>query len=167
MLPSQSSHSSEPQIGKRQMAQMAAFAHPKIPRLHYTLCSNDYTYRLWSVRVNTEQIVPMEIFAKRLRERAKQLGISNSEAARRAGLDERRYAHYVSGRSEPNLMILKRISEALDTTPNWLLGITSKIEKAPETAALIERFVNAARGMTREQLKLCVIQAEAVVASNH
>jgi hypothetical protein len=27
-------------------------------------------------------------------------------------------------------------------------------------------FVNAARGMTREQLKLCVIQAEAVVASN-
>jgi hypothetical protein len=63
-------------------------------------------------------------------------------------------------------MILKRISEALDTTPNWLLGITSKIEKAPETAALIERFVNAARGMTREQLKLCVIQAEAVVVSN-
>jgi transcriptional regulator with XRE-family HTH domain len=109
----------------------------------------------------------MEIFAKRLRERAKQLGISNSEAARRIGLDERRYAHYVSGRSEPNLMILKRISEGLDTTPNWLLGITSKIEKAPETAALIERFVNAARGMTREQLKLCVIQAEAVVASNH
>jgi transcriptional regulator with XRE-family HTH domain len=119
------------------------------------------------MRVNTEQIVPMEIFGKRLRERAKQLGISNSEAARRIGLDERRYAHYVSGRREPNLMILKRISEALDTTPNWLLGITSKIEKAPETAALIERFVNAARGMTREQLKLCVIQAEAVVASNH
>ena len=109
----------------------------------------------------------MEIFAKRLRERAKQLGISNSEAARRIGLDERRYAHYVSGRSEPNLMILKRISEGLDTTPNWLLGITSKTEKAPETAALIERFVNAARGMEREQLELCVIQAEAVAASNH
>jgi transcriptional regulator with XRE-family HTH domain len=109
----------------------------------------------------------MEIFAKRLRERAKQLGISNSEAARRIGLDERRYAHYVSGRSEPNLMILERISEALDTTPNWLLGITSKFEKAPETAALIERFVNAARGMKREQLELCVIQAEAVAASNH
>jgi hypothetical protein len=47
-----------------------------------------------------------------------------------------------------------------------VLGITSKLEKAPETAALIERFVNAARGMTREQLKLCVIQAEAVTASN-
>jgi transcriptional regulator with XRE-family HTH domain len=106
-------------------------------------------------RRDPEQIVPMEIFAKRLRERAKQLGISNSEAARRIGLDERRYVHDVSGRREPNLMILKRISEGLDTTPNWLLGITSKIEKAPETAALIERLVNAARGMTREQLKLC------------
>jgi hypothetical protein len=49
---------------------------------------------------DSEQIVPMEIVGKRLRERAKQLGISNSEGA-------------------------------------------------------------------REQLKLCVIQAEAVVASNH
>src|SRR5882757_6041284 len=103
----------------------------------------------------------MELFGKRLRERAKQLGISNAEAARRIGLDERRYAHYVSGRREPDLMTLKSISEGLGTTPNWLLGITSKVEKAPETAALIDRFVNAARGMTREQLEMCVIQAEA------
>jgi predicted transcriptional regulator len=57
-----------------------------------------------------EQIVAMEIFGKRLRERATQLGISNAETARRIGLDERRYGHYVSGRREPNLMILKRIS---------------------------------------------------------
>jgi transcriptional regulator with XRE-family HTH domain len=117
--------------------------------------------------VNPEHIVPMEIFAKRLQERAKQLGISNAEAARRIGLDERRYAHYVSDRREPDLMTLKSIAEGLGTTPNWLLGITSKVEKAPETAALIDRFVNAARGMTRDQLEMCVIQAEAVVVSNH
>jgi transcriptional regulator with XRE-family HTH domain len=117
--------------------------------------------------VNPEQIVPMEIFAKRLRERAKQLGISNAEAARRVGLDERRYAHYASGRREPDLMTLKSISEGLGTTPDWLLGVTSNVDRKPETAALIDRFINAARGMTKEQLELCVIQAEAVVASNH
>ncbi|WP_312890263.1 helix-turn-helix domain-containing protein [Rhizobium laguerreae] len=50
-----------------------------------------------------EQIVPMDILSKRLRERAEQLGISNAEAARRVGLDERRYAHYVAGRREPDL----------------------------------------------------------------
>jgi transcriptional regulator with XRE-family HTH domain len=116
---------------------------------------------------DSEQIVPMEIFAQRLRERAKQLGIPNAEAARRIGLDERRYAHYVSGRREPDLMTLKNIAERLGTTPNWLLGVISKTEKAPETAALVERLVNVARGMTRDQLELCVIQAEAVVVSNH
>jgi transcriptional regulator with XRE-family HTH domain len=109
----------------------------------------------------------MELFGKRLRERAKQLGISNAEAARRIGLDERRYGHYVSGRREPDLQTLKNIAEKLGTTPSWLLGAISKTEKAPETAALIERFVKAGKGMTREQLELCVIQAEAVVASNH
>ena len=65
----------------------------------------------------------MEIFAKRLQERAKQLGISNAEAARRVGLEERRYAHYASGRREPDLATLKSISEALGITPNWLLGV--------------------------------------------
>src|SRR5690606_11426561 len=46
--------------------------------------------------VYREQSVLMDIFANRLRERAAQLGISNAEAARRSGLDERRYAHYVT-----------------------------------------------------------------------
>ena len=39
-----------------------------------------------------EQNVPMDVFATKLRERAAQLGISNAEVARRAGLSERRAA---------------------------------------------------------------------------
>jgi transcriptional regulator with XRE-family HTH domain len=108
----------------------------------------------------------MEIFGKRLKERARQLGISNAEAARRIGLDERRYGHYVSGRREPDLQTLKNIAERLGTTPTWLLGASTKTTKAPETAALLQRLVNAAKGMTREQLELCVIQAEAIAVSN-
>ncbi|RJT29440.1 XRE family transcriptional regulator [Mesorhizobium waimense] len=108
----------------------------------------------------------MEIFAKRLRERAVQLGISNAEAARRVGLDERRYAHYVSGRRQPDLMTLKNISEGLGVTPNWLLDFATATDQDRRMTALIDRFVNSAKAMTHEQLELAVIQAEAVVVSN-
>jgi transcriptional regulator with XRE-family HTH domain len=107
----------------------------------------------------------METLANRLQERARHLGISNAEAARRTGLEERRYAHYASGRREPDLATLVRIAAALGTTPNWLLGVTTLEAKDGEIAALIERFSNAANGMTKQQIELCVIQAEAVAAS--
>lgn len=107
----------------------------------------------------------MDIFAKRLQERAKQLGISNAEAARRIGLDERRYAHYVSGRREPDLATLVKIADALGTSPNWLLGLPIASAKDPQFAALIDRFANAANGMSKQEIEMCVIQAEAVVAA--
>lgn len=112
-----------------------------------------------------EHIVPMDLLANKLRERAKQLGISNAEAARRSGLDERRFGHYVSGRREPDLATLVRIAEALGTTPNWLLGVPSADAADPQTIGLIDRFVNASNGMNMRELELLVIQAEAVSAS--
>ena len=109
----------------------------------------------------------MDIFAKRLSERAKQLGISNAEAARRVGLEERRYAHYASGRREPDLATLKNIAEILETTPNWLLGVEDHGGNYPDKAALLGRFLNSAAGMTKKELELSVIQAEAIVASKN
>lgn len=106
----------------------------------------------------------MEILSKRLRERAKQLGISNAEAARRVGLDERRYAHYVSGRREPDLATLSRIADELGTTPNWLLGVSAEKLRDKAKSSLLERFENAATGMTLDELELCIIQAEALSA---
>ncbi len=106
----------------------------------------------------------MDIFANRLRERAKQLGISNAEAARRVGLDERRYAHYASGRREPDLATLVNIAEILGTDPNWLLGVLPRNVNDKAKAGLIERFSNSATGMTIDELELCIIQAEALSA---
>lgn len=109
----------------------------------------------------------MQTLAKRLQERAHQLGISNAEAARRVGLDDRRYAHYASGRREPDLATLVRISEVLGTTPNWLLGVTTDSSQDPSIAALIDRFANAANAMTQQEVEICVIQAEAIVAAKN
>lgn len=107
----------------------------------------------------------MDLLARRLQERAKQLGISNAEAARRVGLEERRYAHYASGRREPDLATLVRVAEALGTTPNWLLGIPADTTADPKISSLLDRFANAANTMTLRELELCVIQAEAVAAA--
>ncbi|KQY76822.1 DNA-binding protein [Ensifer sp. Root142] len=90
---------------------------------------------------------------------------SNAEAARRVGLDERRYAHYASGRREPDLATLVRIADSLGTSPNWLLGVALTSSQDPQLSAYIERFANAANGMSKHEIEMCVIQAEAVVAA--
>ncbi|MCB5204351.1 helix-turn-helix domain-containing protein [Neorhizobium sp. T786] len=107
----------------------------------------------------------MDLLARRLQERAKQLGISNAEAARRVGLEERRYAHYASGRREPDLATLVRIAATLGTTPNWLLGVPAGPDIDADVSTLVERFAYAANSMSLRELELCVIQAEAVAAA--
>lgn len=114
------------------------------------------------IGVDQEQFVPMDIFAERLRERAQQLGISNAEAGRRAGLDERRYAHYANGRREPDLATLVRIAEALATTPNWLVGVASDGVASSTRSDLLDRLMQAESKMTEAELRLFCIQAEAV-----
>ena len=65
----------------------------------------------------------MEIFVEKLQERSKELGLTQADVARLAGLNERRFNHYARGRRQPDLATLVRIAEALKTTPNWLLGV--------------------------------------------
>ena len=106
----------------------------------------------------------MNVLAKKLKEKADRLGISNAAVARRVGLEERRYAHYAAGRREPDLKTLIMIAHALDTTPNDLLGIEESFLEEETANALVNRFVQAASAMSQEELELCVVQAEAVAA---
>ena len=64
----------------------------------------------------------MSRLAKNLKKQAKELDLTDAEIARRTGLPVRRYGHYATGYREPNLDTLLVICEALDTTPNDLLG---------------------------------------------
>jgi transcriptional regulator with XRE-family HTH domain len=103
----------------------------------------------------------MERFAKRLRERARELELSDAEVARRAGLAERRYGHYVRGVREPDFETLLRICAALDVTPNDLL-IASEREKPDDRERWLSRLSATARKLETDDLRLAVRQIEAL-----
>lgn len=104
----------------------------------------------------------MDLFASRLRERAAELGISHAEAARRAGLSERRYSHYVSGIREPDLATLVRIAEALQTTLDALLGVGDPRPRS-RRLLLTDRLNSAAQALAQEDLEVVVLQTEALL----
>jgi transcriptional regulator with XRE-family HTH domain len=104
----------------------------------------------------------MDIFAKRLKERAAQLGISDRQAARLCGLEERRYAHYAGNRREPDLDTLVRIAAGLGTTPNWLLGLDAEGRKPTKRNAQLDRLMVAAKQVSDEELRILAVAAEAL-----
>ena len=104
----------------------------------------------------------MEQFSKQLRLRAETLGLSNAEAARKLGLSERRYSHYVTGAREPDLATVVRIARTLGTTPNELLGF-GEGEKASKKSALIDRLAATADGLAETELEIVLLQTEALV----
>jgi len=103
----------------------------------------------------------MDAFAKRLRERARQLELSDAEVARRAGLAERRYGHYVRGTREPDFSALLRICAVLDVTPNDLLVGGEKARPSMRDRWLA-RLVAAGRRLETDDIKLAVRQIEAL-----
>lgn len=101
----------------------------------------------------------MDLFARRLRERAQELELSDAEVARRAGLAERRYGHYVRGTREPDFDTLIRICAVLDVTPNDLLTIDG-MPPSDEQNHWLSRLMATARQLETDDLKLAVRQVE-------
>ena len=60
----------------------------------------------------------------RMKARARELGLSDTKVAERAGLAQTRYAAYAVDKYEPDLATLLRICQVLHLTPNDLLGWT-------------------------------------------
>jgi len=108
----------------------------------------------------------MDLFAANLRARAAALNLSNAEAARRAGLNERRYFHYVSGAREPDLATLVKIAKALGTTPDALLGVKREPEELGEPtprSRLIDRMVSAVNNLGDYEMEIAVLQVEVIL----
>jgi transcriptional regulator with XRE-family HTH domain len=103
----------------------------------------------------------MEVFSNRLRQEARMLGLADVQVARRAGLTERRYGNYVAGIREPDLLILVKITTALSTTPNRLLGIGDAPGTLDEKATYIA-ILSAAETLPVEDVESVLIQIEAL-----
>lgn len=106
----------------------------------------------------------MEVFSNNLRNRAAGLGLSNAEVARRSGLSERRYAHYVSGDREPDLATLVRIASVLAATPDQLLGLEDAPKRSPHDL-LTQRILSAAQGVSEATLEVVAVQIEALAGT--
>lgn len=89
--------------------------------------------------------------------------MSNAEVARRAGLSERRYGNYVSGRREPDLATLVKIASVLATTPNDLLASSTSATPSGELAK--QRTFAALAALRADDLERVSIMVEALVAA--
>jgi transcriptional regulator with XRE-family HTH domain len=102
----------------------------------------------------------MEGLGARLRARAQALGLSDAEVARRAGLGEQRYGHYVRGVHAPDLDTLVRIARVLGaTTDSLLIGDTGPKSDVVRDA-LETRLLAAAHTLDTGDLKIAVGQVE-------
>lgn len=106
----------------------------------------------------------MDIFASRLRQRARQLELSDAEVARRAGLTERRYGHYVRGVREPDFATLLRICAVLEQTPNDLL-LAADPRRPSVHDRWLSRLSSVGRKLDTEHLKIAVHQVEVLLSA--
>lgn len=107
----------------------------------------------------------MERFATNLRRRAEQLGISNAEVARRAGLSDRRYGNYVSGRREPDLSTLVRIASVLAITVDELVGSTPSKDVRTTEEMFQERIASALQALRADDLQRLAVMIEALAST--
>jgi len=108
----------------------------------------------------------MKIFSERLRERAKELGLPDAEIARRAGLQEARYNHYVNGRRQPDLKTIVTICKVLNLTPNDLLGFSDGAnvgDQESDSERSKKRILAALNMLNEDQLSVVAKQVEAFV----
>jgi len=100
----------------------------------------------------------------RLRARARQLGLSDAQVARRTGLGERRYANYVAGTREPDFETLVRISRTLNLTPNELLAYEPSPDR--DTASLLKERMDAAWNVLNEDERGLAVDLVEALLSN-
>lgn len=91
--------------------------------------------------------------------------MSNAEVARRAGLTERRYGNYITGRREPDLATLVRIATVLESSPNALLDFDKNAITQTIDELLKAKIASAANVLQSDDLEVMAIAIEAV--ANH
>ena len=93
-------------------------------------------------------------WTERVRARARELGLTDADVARRLDLSPTRYANYMGRSREPDLMLFTRICRTLDTTPDRILSFgTGPMPDSPE-GMVLSRAVSTLRALPRGSLPL-------------
>jgi transcriptional regulator with XRE-family HTH domain len=66
----------------------------------------------------------MEILAARIRQRLDEIGMSQADLARLMGMSMPRIGNYYHGRRPPDIATLARLARALQTSADWLIGLS-------------------------------------------
>lgn len=107
----------------------------------------------------------MEGLGNRLRARARELGWTDAEVARRVGVGQTRYANYVTDRHEPDLATLTRICAVLRYSPSDLLAWPAGFTE--EGARLSARIGMAVAALDDASLLALATVADGLVAITH
>lgn len=100
-------------------------------------------------------------FGDRIRTRAQELGLSDSEVSRRIGVDESRVGRYVRGVNEPDLSTLVRLCDVLSLTPNDLL-LPARPDPAEERERLLILVKDVCGGLADADLEIVAKLATAL-----
>lgn len=100
----------------------------------------------------------MTEFHKRLEHRAKQLGLAMSHVSKRVGRPAAYFSNMIANENDPSGSMLVRLAEALETTPNDILGISNRyrfidgVDNESFVASQASALVEAAGQRARETL---------------
>ncbi|WP_422031382.1 helix-turn-helix domain-containing protein [Roseovarius sp.] len=103
----------------------------------------------------------MEQFGKNIRRRARELGLTDAEVARRTGVSARRYSFYVTGDREPDLATLLKICDVLRIPVDQALKSEGR-EPKDHVQTMIERLLSAVHSLSYDRLRMIVLSAEAL-----
>ena len=111
------------------------------------------------------QVSTNEIFPLRLRNAREMRELSQLDLAERAQLQQAAVSHYESGTRRPSLRNLRRLSDALEVTTDYLVGRSENSEPMPSASERLfrdfERLTTADRELARQLVAQLVQRSEA------
>lgn len=78
----------------------------------------------------------MNLIGQRITIRRKQLGMNQTELAELIKSSQKQISRYEKGENEPSSFVLLELAKALETTPNYLLGLTDNANSSVDATDL-------------------------------
>lgn len=83
-----------------------------------------------------------DVFSARLRAAREKRGLTQSELAKRAGLQMSAISHFETGTRKPSFDNLRRVADALDVTTDYLLGRTEEFDGSAAAGKIYRHGAN-------------------------